>query len=426
MAKGRKKDGDVFMRAHPAFFSEDEDKPQKPMRVRHGTWCRTRKFRGASGIETEYMEAYLQPGSKTKWTVNRVNVKQKGEDELLSSRPVQKDLSFQDALKFLAAFETSQVKLYGAPKDEAEEPAALGERHYVTFAEREGVVFDKNGVPHMPDHEFAVPEGDFNKLDLDRAAKARAEAADLPRPDPDALLSELFNAVSHRGNFEEVMSGLAQIGVMDEFVEKFGVYKKYMERMLADDPYRETEYMSSPPMAQAPLRKREWPELERFSGEGMFHGHIPAFYMAVTALDEANELLSKVQKKNIKATRELKSFLLKCELSATLIRARQLFDRANTSDKGNEDLVKRVKYLEEKAEEIYVDLIGSKTISPESAEKLKQAVLQGTKGNRMPEFVRNFDKSYKALRKKLEKQVRDGKLDEKALRSALADLKKSL
>lgn len=160
--------------------AEDDSLPLEKRRVYdqnrgafHGTKFRTCRFdQGGELLGNLYMKALLTGDGK--WTVFAVSETgaEGPQGEPSTATEIKKQgLCFLEALDYCARWEA--VERYQAlhlPVD-PDEQGKLGFDHYWMFGEREGLIFDQNGLPHETRNGEIATGGSFANKALDSAAQ---------------------------------------------------------------------------------------------------------------------------------------------------------------------------------------------------------------------------------------------------------------
>lgn len=388
-----------------------------PFVTKYGTWCRTCAFQADAQLPPTYWEAYQQKGAPDKWTVNEVGVREKDGEELLSIRTVKKNLTFQEALHRLASYERGHPTLPG----ERIGPDArdLGGVHYEQFGEREGFVFDASGAPHLPENEHSPGPGNFKKSDIERARRNAKEAEYLPLANrTTGPLAEIFNAVSHVGNFDEVLAGLDQIGHIDAFFHHLRTFRLELDNVIRDP---EGYDQQSPQSFKTTLNDRSYEIVKHreYGYDGSYtvkKMHMHGADKATVALDEAYKELLAAEKKGAHVD-PLVRMLHKFDLATQLIWGQALFHAACTGDGSHQWRTDKMRELEDRARKICRDKLG--ITSEEEMEKLKQAMIQGDRPD-VPEFITTFGDDYAEARAAMKESKLAGSFKPDELKTALA------
>lgn len=172
--------------------------------ARYGNQCRTLSFRNedtAEALGTEFLRAMEDPLTR-RWHVYRF--RRRGADvscALTESGP----FTFFEAVEHLARYEVSQPDFGAAPAggDEGGDAAALGSSYFRAFAEKEGIVFDLDDLPHPSLHGLVATPGRFPadaEEKLARQARSRPEDSGEP---PAAVRLVFEKAAADAGNAVE-------------------------------------------------------------------------------------------------------------------------------------------------------------------------------------------------------------------------------
>lgn len=142
-----------------------------------GRSCRTITYVSAAMPDrTEWMEACAVNQAEMGWSIFR-----KGRDSahfngtpVVAQKEVVKNLTFFDAIEYLARYEATQIENGFLPA-QVDESAALGLQHFMGFARREGIVFDIGNMPHPTSNGRIVTDGVFPETDYAGAEQAMQE-----------------------------------------------------------------------------------------------------------------------------------------------------------------------------------------------------------------------------------------------------------
>lgn len=189
--------------------------------ARHGDRCQTLSFTTSLGaIE-------WRTGQQDPFTGEWVIRKHTEEPNLSSStaavgEPTIKTMTLHEGLNFfqavtiLSEYERGQLALTVLPVNEASE---LGDNHVVAFAEREGIAFDTNGVPHPTLNGEVVTDGSFTKSALERArAFSRVQSAFFKAGNNDVLSQLLSSAPRAETLFDDVMNKSEAYSTLKKFL----------------------------------------------------------------------------------------------------------------------------------------------------------------------------------------------------------------
>lgn len=319
--------------------------------TKHGTYCRTCAFVADPAIGPEYLEAYQQPGSNHLWNVTEIRIGEKGGKTVMHARPLDEGVEFLDAVKRLSAFEYSKPLLPGEHVGPSREE--LDAKHFKTFAEREGVIFDSSGAPCIPPHPDAVPAGHFNEDDLESARANREAAENAPKAEDPDFLSKAFNSVCHDGNLEEVLNGLETLGKLDEFLKHIDGFRTELQSLLRNPTgHREVKGSASPDRLNTRQHetRTEYPDpFESHYGYERPKTYTKeyAFEKAATRLDHAYMTIN-----GMDDTESLVKTLHRFDVMAHILWAQALFDTSCREDGDKSWYVNKIKGLEENARAI--------------------------------------------------------------------------
>ena len=147
----------------------------------------------------------------------------------VTSKFVTSNLTLIKAVTNLAKFEKALIES-GETLD-GPAPAAMGMDHYQAFAEREGIIFDEDGLPHPTLNGEIVTNGKFSPEAMQRARAFRCYPQikimpgdilagmmgnPLPKADMSTRYAEIFKKLNDRAKLQDALDALANIvTVMD-------------------------------------------------------------------------------------------------------------------------------------------------------------------------------------------------------------------
>ncbi|WP_435641967.1 hypothetical protein [Micavibrio aeruginosavorus] len=148
-------------------------------------------------------------------------------------------LSFFQAVTILSEYERGQLAMTVLPVNEASE---LGDNHVVAFAEREGIAFDTNGVPHPTLNGEVVTDGSFTKSALERArAFSRTQSAFFKAGNNDVLSQLLSSAPRAETLFDDVMNKSEAYSTLKKFLTAVEDIETLTISALEKTPLKDTE-----------------------------------------------------------------------------------------------------------------------------------------------------------------------------------------
>lgn len=360
-----------------------------PFVTKYGTWCRTRLVRETDALPPEYLEAWQQDDGSHRWSLQKVGIGEKDGENKISTRIVRKNISFQQAAAEMAAFEHSRDVLPGEMEGASAED--LGFDHYRKFAEREGFVFDANNMPHERPHPKAQPTGRFNADDLDHAAATVKEAAGTPVVNrKNDLLSEVFNDIAYKGNFDEVLTALQNAGELESFGNAIRKFSSLLPRVGSNpdskEQSRERPRSSRSLFSENPERGYRWTN-------GDYDYYLTSFDHAADALEKAYDALKTLGKRG-HDTQAAEEFLYKCVATTYIVRAQGFFVllKNDPSTLYRDQYAEQARAYEKKAAQVCRKHLGLR--KGEDFDRLKQAVIQGSV-TRTPDFVSRFLSAYR-------------------------------
>ncbi len=195
----------------------------------HGDRCQTLSFQTSLGaIEWRSAQQYPFTGE---WIIR----KHTEEPNIAGSaaavgEPTIKTMTLHNGLKFfqaiaiLSEYERGQLAMPAIPTNDADD---LGRKHFVAFAEREGIAFDINGVPHPTLDGEVISDGSFTKSALERArAYSRYQSAFFKAGSNDVLSQILSSAPRAETLFEEALDKSEASATLKKFlrtIEDIGI-----------------------------------------------------------------------------------------------------------------------------------------------------------------------------------------------------------
>ncbi len=204
-----------------------------------GTYCMTERFgnphpRGQA--EHIHFEAWLDDPVKKSWTVTRVTEAIDDKQHLSTkAKTVKSKLPFDEALSLLAQEEIKAKKSLTTLLPVAADMEYL---HFKAFAEREGYIFDKDGIPHARPALDAIPaDAGFTAADIASANRhvqrpphefsADTPVANLPQSH---FLFDFIAHTKHLDHHAERMNELRVLDLLDHYVSHI----KEMRRNLGE------------------------------------------------------------------------------------------------------------------------------------------------------------------------------------------------
>lgn len=374
----------------------------EPFVTKYGTWCRTCLVREDEALPVEYLEAFQQDDGTHRWSLKKVSREEKGDEEIVSARTFRKNIHFLQAMAEMAAFEHSRDTLPGEITGaNAEE---LGAKHYRAFAEREGVVFDTNDMPHLREHPEVTPDGQFRVADLDRGAKAVKAAQSQPVVNGEEdLLSDIFNDLAPRGNYDAVLDALVQAGKMKEFGDAISDFSNKLSAI-----GRQPAYVKKRRVNPGLPKRRFVPEKRdvayKWSDGDVDYRYGNADY-AFDALERAHDAMKTLSQKGLD-TSQAERFLHKCMATAYLVHAQGYFVALKNSygSSSNESYAAQARALEKKAAAYCKKHLGIK--KAEDFDRLKQSVIQGSVMS-TPPFIRDFIQAHSSWSHEVSRRISD-------------------
>lgn len=134
-----------------------------------GVYCRTESFADTKEKDRlhVYLEAFLDDPVKKTWSVNLVTLAKQ-----IAVKPIKQGMPFPLAIELLQREEKRYRDMPSRFKPLFPEAPHMAFQHFRAFAEREGYIFDIDGVPHArPTWHALPPAANFHSADIERANK---------------------------------------------------------------------------------------------------------------------------------------------------------------------------------------------------------------------------------------------------------------
>jgi hypothetical protein len=205
----------------PSYLTLRLNSQTKSKQAFHGRYFRTSSFKNLSSAHSknneEYLEAVYDPNQE-KWTVKKKSTfdglflenlsnpqvgdadsKDKGSSyaRTVSIKNIRHNVCFFEALHTLAVYEVSQLSLDESLNIKRIEQDYNG-KHYIDFAHREDIIFDRYGMPHLTSNGHPIDPGDYLEKELDTLKSYNQETMPAIIWN-DQVLSIAFDDVSGAG-----------------------------------------------------------------------------------------------------------------------------------------------------------------------------------------------------------------------------------
>jgi len=186
-----------------------------------------------AGIQTrEWWEAHYDPQqgwniTKKEWQPQHVDSDNYDDSPPITQTPLKnyQGLTFSKVIEKLTKYEAEQQDRGYIPFDSGE-PYDLGEKHFIAFAEREGIVFDIDGTPHRTINGHIPGKGVFPADASEKAEEAYRDKANRLKTPLTDLLPE--------GNTQNFLIKRDAIEQIDLVVTLLKQVENYMNRMLPE------------------------------------------------------------------------------------------------------------------------------------------------------------------------------------------------
>ena len=190
-----------------------------PFITRFATYCKTHTFDTGPMMGRLHYQAHQTPSNASLWNVAVVIDEMRDGQEVLQFHPLKEgqNVTFIEAMNILAAFENRQNKDGYPIMAEADEHT-----HFQFVYESEGIVTDENNMPVQPiDEHIIAGDHTFLKSDLDRGQQRYAAAKSNHREvnQLPSVFNDIFNQVSHKGNFTKGMELFQNLEHLDTLFE---------------------------------------------------------------------------------------------------------------------------------------------------------------------------------------------------------------
>ncbi len=210
--------------------------------ARHGKRCRTRSFTLIAG-DIEWHSGQQDPLSGT-WNI-RKNVEcenitgpaaRVGEPSI-KTKTLHVNVSFYQAIEILSLYERGQLANGIIAMNEAED---IGAEHYITFAEKEGIVFDTDGEPHPTLDGEIITDGTFTKAAVERAmAYSKKSSARYAPGGEDGILPLLIKPQELVGSYAQAMEKTADLSALMQLQTTLEKLSQLMTASFIDFPLKD-------------------------------------------------------------------------------------------------------------------------------------------------------------------------------------------
>lgn len=228
--------------AQPRYITPPAGSELDPM---FGTHCRTISFAARhTRHEREHLhfEAYRVSPDASDWAVQRIThiVRRDGKSDVRVEK-TQAGMPFAHAMRFMAQLEKNHSGNTDDFKTLYPDAPALGFLHFRAFAEREGYVFDKRGIPMPRPQAGMLPAtSEFSADDIaqaDRHAARPASEFGLNPPGkrlPSTLfVFDMFNRHATRDSKSGDIGALRALHLLDTFVGQIELMQKSLSQYAA-------------------------------------------------------------------------------------------------------------------------------------------------------------------------------------------------
>lgn len=391
--------------------TEKAENPASPLIARHGTYCRTATFEqqplhrddgsyAADYVWKEYHEAYQQNGTHL-WTINKIKIENENGKTVYKCRPQSENLPLLETLEELRRFESFQQSQYPG-QNAAAEIADLGFRHFKAFAEREGLLWDKDAAPKALPHPEALPPGTYLAEEVEAARRRAHDTTAQPVAAGDTL-AQIFMAAASSQNIELALDNMTKTGLADQFREMVSGFQSALKEMIKETvPTNAMLYFNdeTPPRLCERLAKTLWTKKEKkysFTGSEWEKRHYTSAYGRVLhRIDEANTCLVKMENTGLDTT-PLAALLYASEMATHFICAQQLFSYCRKFPSHTENHTNEIQSALADAELVYKNHLGQE--SRELYESMKAGVSNGDEP-KVPAFIQEFLNNYDQKRQR--------------------------
>lgn len=383
---------------------------QLPLSAKYAFTARTRATQqdnalGATMIA--FMRAERISRLNDTWRVMNFEIyEDENRDLRYKSRTVKDDVNFIQAMGHLASFEraasNTESRRY-VELDPVKLPCLQKEffavEHFVEVAEREGVAFDRSGTPHVKHDGRIVSEGNFMVKDLVRAAATDFAANDAAPGGvgsfEQSVLSQMFNGVAVKGDFNAALTGFNALGYMDNVVGNVQTFWFSMQEYLGNKTDVDALIRGKPNVTREDEREIRgiFARMSGMDKEALFEN-------AQHYLTTAEEDLGKIEKIGVYAG-DMKKFVAQCSVAAHMLRAQIAVEELKERRGDNSDLIASIEKSTLAAEGKYRE----SGATDGEVRRLKSAVLAGGKPQ-LPTVIYDFVRRYSQRRDGIEAKLK--------------------
>ena len=386
-----------------------------PMSAKYATVARTSSvlFKSLSGdqegssVEFRRMERTTLGGDV--WKVLHFTLYTLDGEDKMKVTTQKEGINFAQALDLLVSFENGSRAQENTNKqivdlDSDKFPFLKNEfftvEHFMAVAEREGVVFDQNGTPHVKGNDGRiVSDGVFKVADIESARAAYSGAAMTPGDAINTLekgvLMELFDKASAKGDFNATLTGFNALGHMDGVVSTIQCYSYCMRAFLDERIDVEAEIRGK----SEKLSRQEENDIRGFFAQLTSSSKDQLIASSLQYLAAANDCVNKIEKVGVHAE-PYRKFVAHCELATHVIRAQVAMNAVKKSRGDNTPMIEQIRDDVAKAEQKFRKIGATNG----EVELLKAAVLKDTQPV-MPAVVKDFISRYKSGRESIVKKL---------------------
>ena len=384
---------------------------QLPLSAKYAVVARTNAIFKDNALDVQlinFMRAERISRKDDSWKVMHFEIyEDENKETRFKSRVVKDDLNFIQAMAHLAAFEnannvsdTSRVIELDPVKTPFLKKDFFEVEHFVGVAEREGVVFDRSGTPHVKNDGRVVSEGNFLVKDLVRADKAeevsRLDSADGVNILEKGVLAEMFNGVSAKGDYNAALIGFNALGFMDHVAHAVQEYSFYMKAYLGKTI--DVEGMIS---GKDNISKSEEKQIRDFFAQLRAMDKGQQIENALRNLSVAEDYLDKIEKIGVYAG-PFKAFVAQCEVATHVIQGQIAMEALKNSRNDNTEVLRLVENNTSAAEAKYRQM----GATDGEIKTLKAAILKGGKPE-LPAIVDDFVARYSRRRDGIDAKLKE-------------------
>lgn len=384
---------------------------QLPLSAKYAFVARTQAVLSDNALGTEmidFMRAERISRQNDTWKVMSFQIyDDENKETRFKSRVIADNVNFIQAMEQLAVFERQAREVdskHFVELDIAKKPFLKKDffeiEHYVSVSEREGVVFDRSGTPHVKNEGRVVSEGNFLVKDLARADQteevSRLDAADGIRTLEKGVLAEMFHGVSAKGDFNATLMGFNVLGFMDHVVHSVLEYSFYMNAYLGNGMN-----VDSLIRGKVGVDRDEERQVRDFFSQLAAMDKDQLIENSLRNLATAESFAEKIEKAGAYAG-HIKKFLAQCAVATHVIQGQVTMESLKASRNDNTGLVRKMEDSANAAERKFREM----GATDGEVRVLKSAILKGGQPQ-LPAAVDDFVRRYKVRRDGMDAKLKE-------------------